>query len=383
MIKRISLNKIRAAAKQFPAVLLIGPRQCGKTTLVKNFVEGKYFDLERPSDMQIFSLNPEFALDGLPRPLILDEAQNLPEMFNVLRSIIDDDRKNYGQFYLLGSVNPLLISEISESLAGRVAIIELTPFLFDEVKKYKSIDECWLRGGYPDALFFENEDLWQMWMENYVRTFIERDMARHGINLNPFQIRRFLLMLANIHGCILNSSELGKALGISYHTVNKYLDILENYFLIRRLQPYFVNIKKRLLKASKFYFRDSGLCHFLLNIKSKDDLIVSPKCGNSWEGFVIDQIISYAKLKDSNVQCYYFRTHAGLEVDLILDYGDVKKGIEIKLSTSVSKKDFANLNALIKEKIIDEGLVIYKGEHSFPVTDKINAMSLEQYLINN
>ena len=383
MINRICIKKLKSLKEVFPAILIIGPRQAGKTTLTRHFIQGEYYDLEKPSDLQVFLADIELALKSIPKPLIIDEAQQLPLLFNVLRSIIDENRKENGQYYILGSVNPLLVKNISESLAGRVGILELTPFLYVEIKALKNFDELWLKGGFPDSLLTSNNENSSLWLENYISTFIERDMIRHGINFSPNQIRIFLGMLANIHGNILNSSEIGKSMGISYHTVNKYLDILESYFLIRRLQPYFVNIKKRLVKSPKFYFRDSGILHSILGLNSKRNLLESPKRGNSWEGFIIEQIINYEQL-NNKPNFYYYRSHAGLEVDLIIERSATKRiGIEIKLAASLSRRDYSNLHSLIEDGIIEEGFVLYKGNRAFSLSTNIQAIPADMYIENN
>ncbi len=380
MISRCCKENITKLSGLFPAILIIGPRQAGKTTLCRHFIKGEYYDLERPSDIQVFEGDIEFALENTPRPVVIDEAQQLPELFNVLRSLIDEDRKKNGRYYLLGSVNPFLLKNISESLAGRVGIVELTPFFYKEVKNKKKLDELWLKGGYPDSLLTRtNEDSF-LWRENYISTFIERDMIRHGVDMSPRQIRIFLGMLSNIHGNILNLSEIGKSMGISYHTVNKYLDILESYFLIRRLHPYHANIRKRLVKSPKFYFRDSGILHSLLQLKDHRRLLESPKRGNSWEGFLIEQIINHCRTVTPHVNFYYFRTHAGLEADFIIESNNTKIGIEIKLSASLKPEDYRNMRSLKQQKIIDQGIVLYKGKRTFPIEDKIQAMPAEKYL---
>lgn len=380
MIKRNSVKFIKTLAEMFPAVIIIGPRQSGKTTLVKNFIKGEYYDLEKPSDIQVFLPNAEYGLSKAKKPLIIDEVQHLPEIFNVLRSLIDENRKKNGQFYLLGSVNPFLLKDVSESLAGRVGVAELTPFLYDEIKQKVSFDDLWLKGAYPDAVLEKDVKKWALWEENYIRTFIERDIVRHGINMSSTQMRTMLMMLANIHGNLINASELGKSMGLSYHTVNKYLDILESYFLIRRLQPFHVNIKKRLVKASKFYFRDSGILHSLLRISNSKDLLENHRRGSSWEGFIIEQVINREKLFNPSSNFYFFRTHAGLEVDLIIEKGAKKTGIEVKLANSITHKDYQNIDTLIKDGLIDNGIILYKGERFFNVTDKIQIIPAEKYL---
>jgi predicted AAA+ superfamily ATPase len=374
MIKRHAENMVKELSQQFPAVLILGPRQCGKTTLAKYFLEGEYFDLERPSDQQVFLDDIEFALTRLETPLIIDEAQTLPELFPVLRSMIDLDRQESGRYYLLGSVNPVLIKHISESLAGRVGVIELTPFLFSEISDLKiDLSDFWLKGGFPDALK-EKEAKWQRWQENYIRTFIERDIPRYGVKTSPIQIRRMMGMLAHQHGGLFNASELGRSLGVSYHTVRSHLDLMEGHFLIRRLPPYFPNIKKRIVKSPKVYIRDSGVLHYLLGVSNERSLLESPKRGNSWEGFMIEQIISLEMLQKTGSLFYFYRTHAGAEIDLIIDRGSERIGYEFKCSVSIGKKDYANLQAGIDDGIIHKGFIVYMGERSFPVADQISVV---------
>ena len=214
MISRLAEKLIHELAEQFPVVLILGPRQCGKTTLAKHFLDAEYFDLERPADQDIFLDDIEFALNQFKHPLILDEAQTLPELFPVLRSLVDRNRQLNGRYFLLGSVNPSLIRKISQSLAGRVGIVELTPFLFPELSsKTTDLTALWLKGGYPDAFNAANASHWQRWQENYARTLIERDIPAHGGKLSAIQIRRFMGMIANLHGGLLNASDLGRSLG--------------------------------------------------------------------------------------------------------------------------------------------------------------------------
>jgi predicted AAA+ superfamily ATPase len=383
MIKRKAEIMVRELAQQFPAVLILGPRQCGKTTLAKHFLEGEYLDLEKPSDQQIFLDDIEFALRRLQLPLIIDEAQTLPELFPVLRSMIDLDRQRTGSYYLLGSVNPALIKHISESLAGRVGIIELTPFLFSEINDLKiAFTDFWLKGGFPDALKEKENSKWQRWQENYVRTFIERDIPRFGVKMSPIQIRRLMVMLAHQHGGLLNASDLGRSLGISYHTIGNYLDLMEGHFLIRRLPPYFPNIKKRIVKSPKIYIRDSGVLHNLLGVSSERSLLESPKRGSSWEGFMIEQIISREMLERSGSLFYFFRTHAGAEIDLVIDRGSERIGYEFKCSASLVKRDWTNLQAGIEQGVIHRGFVVYMGERDFPVAEGIRVVHGENVLLS-
>jgi predicted AAA+ superfamily ATPase len=383
MIKRQAEIIVRELAQQFPAVLILGPRQCGKTTLARHFLTGEYFDLERPSDQQIFADDIEFALRRFKAPLIFDEAQMLPDLFPVLKSMIDLDRQQNGRFYLLGSVNPVLIKHISESLAGRVGIIELTPFLFSEITYLKiELPDFWLRGGFPDALKEKESSRWQRWQENYIRTFIERDIPRFGVKISALEVRRLMGMLAHQHGGLLNASDLGRSLGISYHTIGNYLDLMEGHFLVRRLSPYFPNIKKRIVKSAKVYIRDSGVLHYLLGISSERSLLESPKRGSSWEGFLIEQIISRETLQKAGSLFYFYRTHAGAEIHLVIDRGSERIGYEFKCSVSIGKRDWANLRAGIDEGVIHRGVVVYMGDRNFPVTEQINVVNGEKLLLS-
>ncbi len=381
MIRRLAESVIQDLTEQFPAILILGPRQCGKTTLAKYFLKGEYFDLEKPSDQQIFFDDIEFVLRRFNTPVIFDEAQILPKLFSVLRSLIDEKRHDYGKYFLLGSVNPLLMKHISESLAGRVGIIELTPFLFQESQELQlDLPAFWLKGGFPDAVREKNEERWSRWHENYLRTFIERDIPRQGIKISPIQMRRLMGMIAHQHGCLFNASEFGRSLGLSYHTVNDYLDILEGHYLIRRLPPYYPNIKKRLVKSPKIYIRDTGVLHYLLGVANERSLLESPKRGNSWEGLLIEQIIALEQLKNTGTQFYFYRTYAGAEIDLIIDRGQERIGYEFKCSVSAGKKDWMNLEGGLKEGIIDKGCLVYFGERNYPVAEGITIMPATEAL---
>lgn len=384
MISRHAENLVHELSGQFPAVLILGPRQCGKTTLARNFLKGEYFDLERPSDQQIFSDDIELALSRFKGPLIIDEAQTLPDLFPVLRSLIDEHRDEYGRYYLLGSVNPELVKHISESLAGRVGIVELTPSLFSEIHDQQiKLPTFWLKGGYPDAVREKKESSWLRWQENYVRTFIERDIPRLGPRISSIQMRRLMGMLAHNHGGLLNTSDLGRSLGVSYHTVSNYLDILEGHYLIRRLPPFHLNIGKRLVKSPKVYIRDPGLLHYLLGISSERNLLESPKRGNSWEGMMIEQIVATEQLHRPGSRFYFYRTHAGAEIDLIIDHGRDRTGVELKCALSATKKDFSTLKVGIADGIIHKGLLVYLGERNYPVDDHIHVVGGKDFLIES
>ena len=382
MIPRASISVLERLAKQFPAVLILGSRQCGKTTLVKTAVGGRYFDLELGSSRQVFEGDPELALRRLPEPLVFDEAQLLPALFPVLRGLIDEKRDKSGRFYLLGSVSPELVKGISESLAGRVGVLDLTPFLYGEVREVvpEPLDHLWVRGGYPEAFLAPDTVSWRFMFDNYFRTFVERDVARSGLAFTPQEMRRLMTMLAHLHGGLLNASDLGRSMGISYHTVQKAIDILEGHFLVRRLLPYHANIGKRLVKAPKVFLRDSGLLHYLLGIDSSETLFSSPARGRSWEGFVIEQVIAAEALNRGGSQFYFYRTGTGVEIDLIIDRGQKRIGIEVKCAASVSAADTQGLRQGLADGIIHEGIVIYSGSTTFPLSEAITAVPAKEAL---
>jgi uncharacterized protein len=381
MIHRFAQSLIGALAEQFPAVLIVGAWQCGKTTLARHFLKGTYFDLEKPSDYQVFAGDVELALARLAEPLILDEAQAVPQLFSVLRSVIDERRDQAGRFYLLGSVSPTLVRQVSESLAGRVGIVELTPFLYPEVAGSDlELADYWLRGGYPDACREADEQRRVRWQEQYVQALVERDLAGYGLKASPFEMRRFLGMLAHVHGGLLNASELGRSLGINYHTVGNYLDILEGHFLIRRLRPWSANLGKRLVKTPKVYVRDSGLLHYLLGVRNDRDLLESPRRGASWEGCLVEQIIALEKLRHVGSQFWFYRTQAGAEIDLVIERGGQRLGYEFKCTSSVSRSDASGLRVGLADGVVTTGLVVYFGTRRYPLEDRIEAVPAEALL---
>jgi predicted AAA+ superfamily ATPase len=368
-------------AGQFPAVLIIGPRQCGKTTFAKTFLKGMYFDLERPSDHAVFATDPELALGRLEGTLILDEAQELPALFAVLRSVIDANRQKTGRFYLLGSVSPTLVRRVSESLAGRVGMVELTPFLYGEVvESLRGLDDYWLRGGYPEVCLESDDTRRARWLEQYVQSLVQRDLAGYGLKTSPQEMARFLGMLAHVHGGVLNASELGRSLGVTYHTVGGYLDILEGHFLIRRLQPWHANLGKRLVKSPKLYVRDCGLLHALLGIRDLRGLLQSPRRGASWEGLLVEQVIALERLRQTGSRFWFYRTQAGAEIDLIVDRGEERIGYEFKCGVSVSRGDASGLLAGIADGVLRRGRVVYAGNRRYPLADNVDAVPAVEML---
>lgn len=372
---------VASLATQFPAVLLLGPRQCGKTTLARNVLPGTYFDLERPSDYQVFADDPELALSRLDKPLILDEAQTLPALFSVLRSVIDERRQENGRFYLLGSVNPSLVRHVSESLAGRVGMVELTPFLYPETLGASlDLPTYWLRGGYPDVCMEPNAERRTRWHEHYAQALMQRDLAGYGLKTSPPEMRRLLGMLAHTHGGMLNASELGRSLGVTYHTINRHLDLLEGHFLIRRLQPWHSNLGKRLVKSPKVYVRDSGLLHYLLGLRDESDLLQSPRRGASWEGCLVEQLIALETLARPGSQFWFYRTQAGAEIDLVIESGSRRIGYEFKCASSATRADASGLKAGLADGVISSGRVVYLGTRHYPLGEGIDAVPAEALL---
>lgn len=340
MIKRQIKDVILSRLKTFPAVAILGARQVGKTTLAKTF-SNSYYDLELDEERLRLDLQWNNVIQSNDL-VILDEAQNYPEIFPRIRNAIDNDRHRNGRFLILGSVSPILMKEVSEILTGRIALCELSPFSLFELISGDD-DDLWLMGGYPDGGILQKHKF-QIWQKNYLDLLAMRDLPLWGLSAKPQVTKRFFKMLAAIHGQVWNASQLGKSLGLSYHTVNLYLDYLEQIFLIRKIQPFYSNIKKRLVKSPKIYWRDSGLLHGLLNIKSFESLLVQPWIGFSWEGWIIEQIIIYLRNNDIDFDGpYFFRTNDQYEIDLVVNIAGMVWGIEIKLTSVPGKQDFLKL----------------------------------------
>lgn len=349
---RLARLRLRALWRQFPAVLILGARQVGKTTLARQtFPKLPYLDLEEPKLRELFTADPSFQLEArAQRGAILDEAQSVPTLFPALRGIIDAERSRKGRFLLLGSVQPALVRGVSESLAGRVGILELEPLVTLEVQRGAprlGWRRLWLTGGFPDAIRGDFRD----WWDAYLRTYIERDLPALGVTTEPLLLRRLLTMLAHQQGGLFNASELGGALGVSYHTVQRYVDILEQTFLVRRLTPYARNIGKRLVKSPRLYLRDTGLLHHLLGIATLDDLSSHPIRGHSWETFVIEDLLRRERLAHPHGSAHFWRTATGDEADLVLERGDDRYAFEVKAG---SGRDLAAAR-ILERSIADLG----------------------------
>lgn len=341
MLKRAAENLVRRRLESYPAVGLVGPRQCGKTTLARA-LGAVYFDLEQDSERLRLDLEWHDRLAG-QELIILDEAQSWPELFVRLRGAIDQDRKRMGRFLLLGSVSPALMVQVSESLAGRLSLVELTPFLLSELDSQLARQRRWLCGGYPDGGVLDMH-YYPQWQRDYLTLLTQRDLPSWGLPAKPQTTDRLLRMLAALHGQAWNASQVGQSLGLSYQTVNSYLDYLVGAFLIRRLPPFQANIRKRLVKSPKVYWRDSGLLHSLLNVPDRKALLTQPWVGASWEGFVIEQAIGTLSSSGCAFDAWYFRTGDQYELDLVLELKGQRWAIEIKLTASPGLEDMARLN---------------------------------------
>ena len=364
MIKRDHyLTSLATATGRSPVTALLGPRQCGKTTLARIFGKDRtahYFDLESPADQQRLQ-NPELMLGSLQGMIILDEIQIKPELFNVLRVLVDNP-ENQSRFLVLGSASPHIIKNISETLAGRVEFIELAGFNIQETDNF---EQLWLRGGFPRSFLAASEADSLAWRDGFIRTFLERDIPMLGITIAPTAMRRFWTMLAHFHGQTWNASELGRSMGLTDKTVRSYLDILTATFMIRQLQPWHENLSKRQVKSPKIYFRDSGLLHSLLNIPNYHSLTGNPRIGASWEGFALEQVLQVIR----PAEAYFWSTHSGAEVDLLFFQEGKRCGVEFKFNEA--PKITKSMHIAVKDLSLDYLWVVYPGKEQYPVTDKI------------
>ncbi|MBI4735342.1 MAG: ATP-binding protein, partial [candidate division NC10 bacterium] len=342
MIRRHVSPLLRARLGRFPAAVLVGPRQCGKTTLARSF-GGAYFDLEQESDRLRLDVEWEDLVRGR-RLVALDEAQAYPAVFPRLRGAIDADRRRNGRFLILGSITPALMREVSESLAGRLAVVELTPLCLPEVGSRRS-GRLHRFGGFPDGGVLRPRD-YPSWQASYVALMTQRDLPAWGLPARPATTERLLRMIAASHGAVLNATNLGQSLGVSYHTVQSYLDYLEGAFLVRRLPPFEANLRKRLVKSPRIYIRDTGLLHALLGLAPREDLLDRPWAGASWEGFVIEQILAYRRGRGDDLDAFFFRTHDGHEADLVLASGKSLEVVEIKMTSVPTEGDLARVTGV-------------------------------------
>lgn len=362
------MQRLSVATARSPITALLGPRQCGKTTLARQFSQQRaahYFDLESPADLQRLQ-NPELMLGQMSGMVILDEIQLKPELFSVLR-VLADKQDNDLTFLILGSASPHIIKNASETLAGRIEFIELSGFNLGETDR---AEQLWQRGAFPRSFLAGSEADSLAWREGFIRTFLERDIPMLGITIAPSAMRRFWTMLAHFHGQTWNASELGRSMGLTDKTVRSYLDILTSTFMIRQLQPWHENMSKRQVKAPKIYFRDSGLLHSLLNIPDYHSLTGNPRLGASWEGFALEQVLQAVH----PAEAYFWSTYSGAEVDLLFFRDGKRYGVEFKFSEA--PKITRSMHIAINDLSLDELWVIYPGHEAYPVSDKITVKPL-------
>ncbi len=384
-IHRSVTDQIIQLLDHFPAVAILGPRQSGKSTLAKHLIKEKpdilYLDLEKISDRNRLS-DPEMFFKLNKNKLIcMDEIQKLPEIFSVLRSVIDENDKN-SQFLILGSASRDLIRQSSETLAGRIIYVELSPFMFSELEQTGATEEnrlfkYWGRGGFPRSYLAEDEQLSFAWRQSFINTFLERDIPQFGFNIPPETMMRLWKMCSHSQGQVLNTSSLGGSLGLSHTTVKKYLDLLKGTYMIRIMPPFYVNLKKRLVKSPKVYIRDTGILHALLNINTMDDLSGHPVFGSSWETLVIENVLN----RYSDWESGFFRTSNGIEIDLILEKGNRRIAIECKASTA--PKVTQGFYSALEDLKIQEAWIIAPVDNTYPLKENVFVTSLPGFLSNS
>lgn len=376
-IRKKYLEEIKARFSVNPIVAILGPRQCGKTTLARTYIKSKefpsenYFDLEDPTDLMRLD-NPKTALSMLSGLIVIDEIQRAPEIFPILRVLVDRSDNDL-QLLILGSASRELIRQSSETLAGRISYIQLTPLSLSEIEHPEDLNKLWYRGGFPRSFLAESDNQSALWRKDYIRTFLERDIIQLGFNVSSQQLRKFWMMLTAYHGNIFNASELGLSLQQNYKTMQHYLEILQGTFMVRVLSPWFENILKRQVKSPKIYFRDSGLFHTLLNINHFSGMIRHVKLGASWEGFALEEIIRYYDVEDED--CYFWATQGVAELDLLLFKDGKKLGFEFKYNdaprfTPSMRKAMENLN-------LDSLTIVYPGDKNAQLDEQIFLLALK------
>jgi uncharacterized protein len=379
MIKRHKQAELRALLAEFPAVAILGPRQAGKTTLAMEYLRNRpgatqYLDLENPADLAKLANPADYFDEHDGKLIVLDEVQRMPDLFATLRGVIDRRRrggKRHGQFLLLGSATGELLRQSSESLAGRVAYLELPGLLLAEVGASRS-RRLWVRGGFPDSLLARNDAASLRWRQQFITTYLERDIPQLGPRIPATTLRRLWTMLAHEQGQQLNAAKLATSLAISGQTVARYVDLLSDLMLVRRLRPWSANEGKRLVRTPKVYVRDSGVAHALLNLATFDDIVAHPVVGSSWEGWAIENLLSVAP---PGTQAFFYRTTAGAEIDLLLDLPQRKRwAIEIKRSSAPSLSKGFHIAA--EDVKADARYAVHSGDESFPMPNDVRATTL-------
>jgi uncharacterized protein len=366
-----ALKRISEGFRIHPVTAILGPRQCGKTTLARMFAAKKAatrFDLEDPVDLQRLS-SPAMALEPLTGLVVIDEIQRRPELFELLRVLVDREN-NRARFLVLGSASPFLVKNVSESLAGRVGFVDLSGFDLDEVGSARQ-DRLWVRGGFPRSFLAPEDGASLAWRSDFIRTFLERDIPQLGITIPAETLRRFWTMVAHYHGQVWNGAEFARSLGVSEPTARRYLDILAGAYLIRVLPPWFENMRKRQVKAPKIYIRDSGLLHALLQLQGLAEIQGHPKLGASWEGFALEQTLNLLQSRDA----YFWGTHAGAELDLMFVRGGKRYGIEFKYTDAASRS--RSMQVALEDLGLEHLWVVFPGNQGYPLDKRITAMPMK------
>ena len=378
-IQRKIEDTIKQYLKIFPVVAVLGPRQCGKSTLVKklsqNWEASLFLDLQNDTDLSKLDQPSFFFESNADKIICLDEIQLVPQLFAVLRSVVDQNRQN-GKFVLLGSASRDLIQQTSESLAGRIGMVYLSPFTLNELDQLEgfSLNMFWLRGGFPDSFLSDNDAFSEIWRANFIKTFIERDIPQLGFQIPALQLKRLLVMCAHNQGQLINFSKLGESLGLTHPTIRRYIDLLEQTFILRTVLPFEANVKKRLIKSPKVFVRDSGLLHQLLAIPDFNSLLGNPVFGSSWEGIVVENII----VNKPDWNYYFYRTASGDEMDLILEKGNQRIAMECKASTAPKlTKGFYRALEVIKPQ---KTFVIIPAPVSYEIAPNITVCGLSEFL---
>lgn len=376
ILRTKELGLLAKRLKEAPVVAILGPRQCGKTTLARQFARREdvapvhRFDLEDPRDLAKLE-QPMLALEDLQGLVIIDEIQRRPELFPVLRVLVDKQPRT--KYLILGSASRDLLAQSSESLAGRISYMELGGFSL-EILPEDSAPRLWLRGGFPKSYLAGSNEASFQWREDFVTTFLERDIQNLGIRIPANTLRRFWMMLAHHHGQIFSASEIGRSLSISDPTAKRYLDVLTGTFLIRQVQPWFYNTQKRLVKRPKIYFRDSGLLHALLALKDRDDVLGHPQLGASWEGFALEQAIQHLGLREQDV--FFWAVHTGAELDLVFQHKGKLWGVEAKYGDAPTLTK--SMHAALEELSLAHVWVVYPGAKPYDLSKQVSVVPIHQ-----
>ncbi len=373
--RRQLVERVDAALRRQPVCVLLGPRQCGKTSLARRIAarrKAHWFDLETAAGFRALE-NPEQALSDLDGLVIIDEAQRRPELFTALRPLVDRPGHRT-RFLLLGSVSPELVRGVSESLAGRAHYLEMSGFSLREVGA-KNIRRLWLRGGYPPAYLAHSAEESLRWREDLMRSVVERDLPQLGIRIAPAALTRFWQMVAHLHGQLWNGSELARSLSVTEPVVRRYLDVLSGAFVLRALPPWFENIAKRQYKTPKVYVRDSGLFHALLGIATHQDLSSRPQLGFSWDGFVVESLIGAAP----EAQPYFWRTQGGAELDLLLMRRGKRVGFELKEGDAPGMTK--SLHAALSDLSLARAYIVYPGQNRYRVHEKVEVVPVDEAVL--